>query len=294
LTASGTFRRQPSKFLGPVEPAAGRYHLYVSLACPWSQRAVIVRALKGLQDAVGISYIDPYRDDRGWHFSGGEVVDDLGKFEYLSEAYYATDPDYDGRISVPVLWDKEEGRIACNESSELVRIWGSGEWDEFASEPDLDLYPAELRSEIDSWNDRIYDDFNNAVYQAGFARSQSAYEAAYRKIFTLLPSLEEHLASSRYLAGDRITEADWRLFVTLVRFDSVYYVHFKCNGARIVDFPNLWDYTRELYQWPGIAETVAMDQIKVHYYTTHDSVNPNRLIPAGPENLDFTAPHGRG
>jgi putative glutathione S-transferase len=292
-TDSGAFHRQASRYLDHVIPQPGRYHLYVALACPWSHRAVIWRALKGLEDAIGMSYIDPYRDERGWQFSGGEYVDQVNGWEYLSAGYAATDPAYDGRVTVPVLWDKEEGRIVCNESSEIIRMFNS-DFDEWAGNPALDLYPAELRSEIDSLNSWIYDDFNNAVYQAGFARSQGAYERAYRRVFAFLPQIEQRLASSRYLTGDRLTEADWRMWVTLVRFDAVYNLHFRCNGARIIDYPNLWGYTRELYQWPGIASTVAMDQIKRHYYTTHDELNPKRIIPLGPENLDFTAPHGRG
>jgi putative glutathione S-transferase len=293
LTESGTFQRQPSRYLDHVVPEPGRYHLYVALACPWSQRAVIFWTLKGLQDVVGISYIDPYRDERGWQFSGGGYVDEINDWDYLSSAYFATDPSYDGRVSVPVLWDKEEGRVACNESSEIIRMFNS-DFDEWAGHPEVDFYPADLREEIDSLNDWIYDSFNNGVYMAGFARSQSAYERAYRRVFDFLPKVEARLAERRYLTGDRVTEADWRLFVTLVRFDAVYNVHFKCNGARVVDYPNLWGYTRELYQWPGIAPTVAMNEIKVHYYTTHDMLNPSRIIPLGPENLDFTAPHGRG
>jgi putative glutathione S-transferase len=298
--AEGEFVREQSRFRDWVtadgssgfraEP--GRYHLYVALACPWSHRAVVVRRLKGLEDVVGISFLDPYRDDRGWAFSGGDFIDDLHGWDYLSEAYEATVPDYEGRHSVPVLWDRESGRVVSNESADIVRMLGSA-WDEWG-DPSVDLYPAAHRDEIDRLNKAIYRDVNNAVYQAGFAESQRAYEKSYRRLFDALPKLDARLSQSRYLVGDVVTEADWRLWVTLVRFDSVYHTHFRCNGARIVDFPSLWAYTRELYQWPGVADTVAMDQIKRHYYTTHDMLNPKRIIPAGPEGLDFWEPHGRG
>jgi putative glutathione S-transferase len=270
----------------------GRYHLYVALACPWSHRAVIARMLKRLEHVVGISYIHPFRDDRGWAFTGGEFTDELHGWSFLSEAYEATESGYDGRVSVPVLWDREAGRIVSNESADIVRMLNC-EFEQWA-DTSVDLYPERLRPEIDQLDDYIYDNVNNAVYRAGFAESQAAYERAYRAVFDALPRLDERLSRRRYLCGDRLTEADWRLFVTLVRFDSVYNLHFRCNGARVIDFPNLWGYTRELYQQPGIAETVHMDQIKRHYYTTHDMLNPKRIIPAGPEGLDFTAPHGRG
>jgi putative glutathione S-transferase len=293
----GEFVRQQSRFRGwvgspefPAEP--GRYHLYVALACPWSHRAVIVRQLKGLQDVIGVSYLHPYRDERGWAFDGQDYVDKLNGWEFLSEAYRATDPSYDARVSVPVLWDRETGQIVSNESADIVRMFNS-EWDEWG-DASVDLYPVDLRDEIDSLNEWVYADVNNAVYMAGFAQSQAAYDRAYRRLFDALPALEKRLSERRYLLGDRLTLADWRLWVTLVRFDSVYHTHFRCNGARIVDYPSLWGYTRELYQWPGVAETVAMDQIKRHYYTTHDMLNPKRIIPAGPEHLDFTEPHGRG
>jgi putative glutathione S-transferase len=297
--SSGEFVRQQSRFRDWVtadgssgfhaEP--GRYHLYVALACPWSHRAVIVRNLKGLEDVIGVSYLDPYRDERGWAFSGDSFADDLHGWEFLSEAYEASAPGFEGRYSVPVLWDRETERIVSNESADIVRMLGSA-WDEWG-DASVDLYPSAHRDAIDSFNKVIYRDVNNAVYQAGFAESQEAYERAYRRLFDALPALDERLSSSRYLVGDVLTEADWRLWVTLVRFDSVYHTHFRCNGARIVDYPSLWGYTRELYQWPGVAETVAMDQIKRHYYTTHDMLNPKRIIPAGPEHLDFWEPHGR-
>lgn len=269
---------------------AGRYHLYVCLACPWSHRTVIVRHVKGLEDAVSISLLDPYRDQRGWAFSGGEFTDPVNGFALLSEAYAATDPEYSARVTVPVLWDRETGQIVSNESADIVRMFNS-EFEAFA-EHHVDLYPEALRSEIDALDGFIYDNVNNGVYRAGFARSQRAYDEAYERLFAALDQLEERLASSRYLLGDSLTEADWRLFPTLVRFDAVYYSHFKCNRRRLIDYPNLWGYTRDLYQQPRIAQTVAMDQIKRHYYTTHGFLNPSGIIPLGPE-IDFLAPHDR-
>ena len=300
-TIEGAYERGDSRFRrwvtadaeGEFPAAAGRYHLYVALACPWSQRAVILRRLKGLENAISISYLDPYRDERGWAFSGGRYVDDVNGFQYLSEAYDQTQSGYDGGIIVPVLWDKQTGQVVSNESADIVRMFGSA-FDAVAGEPGLDLYPEPLREEIDALGERIYATVNNGVYRAGFSKSQAAYEDAFERLFATLAELERLLAERRYLAGDEITEADWRLFPTLVRFDTVYYVHFRCNGRRIVDHPNLWAYARELHQRPVIAETVAMDEIKRHYYTTHDELNPKRIIPAGPLDLDWGAPHGRG
>lgn len=301
----GEFKRQTSAFRDRVTadgssgfPAAkGRYHLYVSLACPWASRALLVRQLKGLQDVIGLTVVDPYRDDQGWAFRAGTVqppgeADPLHGWSFLSEAYAASDPEFDGRVTVPVLWDTETGRIVNNESSEVVRMLNA-EFDAFAAHPEVDLYPEDLRDEIDALNARIYATVNNGVYRAGFATSQEAYEEAVTTLFDSLEWLEGLLADRRYLTGERITEADWRLFVTLVRFDPVYVGHFKCNVKRIVDLPNLWAYTRDLYQQPGVAETVSLDHIKTHYYTTHPSINPTRVIPVGPE-IDFTTPHGRG
>ena len=300
-TIEGAYEREDSRFRrwvtadaeGEFPAVAGRYHLYVALACPWSQRAVILRRLKGLEDAISISYLDPYRDERGWAFSGRRYVDDVNGFQYLSEAYDQTQSDYDGGIIVPVLWDKQTGQIVSNESADIVRMFGSA-FDAVAGEPGLDLYPEPLREEIDALGERIYATVNNGVYRAGFSKSQAAYEDAFERLFVTLAELERLLSERRYIAGDEITEADWRLFPTLVRFDTVYYVHFRCNGRRIVDHPNLWAYARELHQRPGIAETVAMDEIKRHYYTTHDELNPKRIIPASPLDLDWDAPHGRG
>jgi putative glutathione S-transferase len=305
IGTSGEFRRQNSAFRDRVTadgssgfPAAsGRYHLYVSLACPWASRALLVRRLKGLEDAIGLTIVDPYRDDRGWAFRPGTVTppgqaDPLHGWSFLSEAYEASDPGFDGRVTVPVLWDTETERIVNNESAEVVRMLNA-EFDAFAENPGLDLYPEDLREEIDALNERIYETVNNGVYRSGFATTQEAYEEAVTALFDSLEWLEGILAERRYLTGDRITEADWRLFMTLVRFDPVYVGHFKCNLKRIVDLPNLWAYTRDLYAQPGVAETVNLDHIKTHYYTTHPSINPTRIVPVGPQ-IDWDEPHGRG
>jgi len=286
--SQGRFVRQVSAFRDrPPSLEPGRYHLYVAYACPWAHRTIILRKLLGLEDAISMSAVDPYRDERGWAFTGGEYTDPVNGFELLSEAYDATDPAFEGRWSVPVLWDKQDGRIVNNESGDIVRILG-----ELAPEG-APLYPEDARAEIDRLNERIYDTVNNGVYKAGFSSDQAVYEEEVTALFETLAMLEELLGERRWLAGTaEPSEADWRLFTTLVRFDSVYAIHFKCSIRRIADHPNLWAYVRELYQRPGIAETVRMDEIKRHYYTTHPSVNPAGLIPLGPE-LDFAAPHGR-
>jgi glutathionyl-hydroquinone reductase len=297
---SGEFVRQDSRFRDLVTAdgssgfpaAAGRYHLYVCRACPWAHRTLIVRRLKGLEAAIDVSYVHPFRDGRGWAFPGGDHVDQLNGFSLLSEAYERTDPSFEGRVSVPVLWDHVGGRIVNNESADIIRMLNS-EFDAFAEHPEVDLYPEALRPEIDRINERVYGEVNNGVYRAGFARTQDAYEDAFDRLFTALSWLERLLGERRYVAGDVITEADWRLFTTLVRFDAVYYVHFRCNGRLIADHPNLWGYARELYAVPGVAETVSFAEIKEHYYTTHDELNPKRLIPKGPF-LDWDEPHGRG
>lgn len=296
--AGGEFVRQPSAFRErvsadgssafPAQP--GRYHLYAARACPWSHRTLIVRRLKRLDEVVPVSYVHPFRDVRGWAFDGREFVDRANGFRFLAEAYARTDPGYEGRVSVPVLWDTETQRIVSNESADIVRMLNS-EFDAF-TDADIDLYPPDLREEIDELDDFIYEHVNNGVYRAGFATSQEAYDRAYEDVFRGLDALEERLSDRRYLLGDRLTEADVRLFVTLVRFDPVYHLHFRCNRKRLVDYPSLWAYTRDLYQQPGFGETVAMDEIKRHYYTTHDDLNPKRIVPRGPE-LDFLAPHGR-
>jgi putative glutathione S-transferase len=302
LTAEGCFVRQDSAFRRRVTadgssgfPAvAGRYHLYVSLACPWSQRASIGRLLKGLEHALPVSYLDPYRDGRGWAFTGGEFVDRANGFSFLSEAYAATDPAFDDRYTLPVLWDTETEQIVSNESGDILRMLGSA-FDGVAENggADVDLYPPPLRPEIDALNALIQPSLNNGVYEAGFSQNQVEYERACDGVFAVLDQLERRLSSSRYLVSGTPTEADWRLFPTLLRFDTVYYQHFKCNRRRLVDYPNLWGYTRDLYQQPRVAETVSLEQIKTHYFTTHDMINPSRIIPAGPD-LDFLAPHGRG
>ena len=289
-TRSGEFRRQASRFRGWVRadgstefaPEFGRYHLYVSSACPWAHRAIIARSWKGLTDAIGMTIVDPMRDSRGWKFQ--DDPDPLHNFQFLAEAYLASDPEFEGRVTVPVLWDKQSNQIVNNESSEILRMLNS-EFDAMGN-AEIDLYPAALREEIDSINERIYDTVNNGVYRSGFATTQSAYDDAVGPLFETLDMLEERLATRRFLHGSAITESDWRLFTTLVRFDAVYHGHFKCNIRRIVDYPHLWGYLRELYGQPGIAETVNMDHIKRHYYGTHLGINPTGIVPQGPE-LDF-------
>jgi putative glutathione S-transferase len=271
---------------------AGRYHLYVSLACPWAHRTVIMRRLKGLDDVVSLSVVDPIRDARGWAFRDvpGAQLDPINGFNFLSQAYAATEAGYDGNVTVPVLWDTATGQIVNNESSEVIRMLNSA-FNAYTPVTD-DYYPVDLREEIDQVNARVYPTVNNGVYRCGFARSQGAYDRAFDELFDSLDWLEERLATRRYLCGDRVTEADWRLFTTLLRFDAVYVGHFKTNRNRIVDMPNLWGYARELYQWPGVAETVNWDHIKRHYYVTHTSINPSGIVPLGPRT-DWTVPHGR-
>ncbi len=283
----GRFVRQDSRFREHVDgrPAPGRYHLYVSLACPWASRVVIVRRLKALERLLPMTVVDPIRDERGWRFTPAEP-DPVEGFALLAEAYLASDPNYDGRVTVPVLWDVEQRRIVNNESADIIRMLNA--W----SDVGPDLYPRELREQIDVVNERVYRQLNNGVYRAGFARSQEAYEEAFDDVFDALDWLDGHLAQRRYLVGDRLTEADWRLFTTLVRFDPVYFGHFKCNLRRIVDYEQLQPYLRELYQHPGVAETVDFDQIKRHYYMTQASINPTRIVPKGPV-IDLLAPHDR-
>lgn len=297
---AGQFVRQGDAFRDWVRadgtsayPAqSGRYHLYVSLACPWAHRTIITRKLKKLEDAISMSVVDPLRDDRGWRFGEGPGFsnDPINGFAFLSEAYLATDPQYRGRVTVPVLWDKETKRIVSNSDDDIMRMFET-EFDAFG-DATLDLYPRALRERIDELNERIYETINNGVYRAGFATSQAAYEEAARTLFAALDELEARLASSRYLFGDRPVETDWRLFVTLVRFDPVYFGHFKCNLREIAQYPNLFGYLRDLYQIPGVAQTVNFDHIKRHYYMTHDEINPTRIVPIGPLQ-DLNAPHGR-
>lgn len=270
---------------------AGRYHLYVSWACPWAHRTAMGRILKGLEDVVGLTVVDPVRDERSWAFNE-RYPDPLHGWEFLSEAYVATDPDYDGRLSVPTLWDTKTGRIVNNESADILRMMSTG-FGDLASDTH-DLIPADRLPEIDTLNTRVYEDLNNAVYRAGTSRDQADYDRTIDTMFALLAELEERLGASRYLFGDRPVETDWRLFSTLVRFDAVYAIHFKCSRRRITDLPNLWGYTRDLYQGYGIEETVKLDEIRDHYYRTHPTINPSGLVAALPETIDLAAPHGRG
>lgn len=277
---------------GGFKAEAGRYHLYVSLACPWAHRTLILRALKGLDDAISVSVVHWHMGEQGWEFKDGEgcTGDALGDARYLHQVYTRALSDYSGRVTVPILWDKKTGTIVSNESSEIIRMLNSA----FAevTDNDLDLYPEALRSEIDAVNERVYHTVNNGVYKCGFATSQEAYDEAFADLFDSLAWLEDRLSRQRYLAGDRITEADWRLFTTMVRFDPVYVGHFKCNQRRLIDLPNLWGHTRELFQTPGIAETVNLHHIKQHYYGSHPTVNPTGIVPAGPD-IDFYQPHRR-
>jgi glutathionyl-hydroquinone reductase len=275
----------------PFPAVAGRYHLYVSWACPWAHRTAIGRMLKGLEDVIGLSVVDPIRDERGWAFTGGEYTDPVNGFEFLGEAYAANDPDYDDRLSVPVLWDKETERIVNNESADILRMYTTA-FDGLATR-DVDLYPEPHRDEIDALNKRLYEDVNNAVYAAGFSRDQADYERIVARMFATFDEVDARLGESRFLFGDAPVETDWRLFTTLVRFDAVYNIHFKCSLRRIVDYPNLWPYARDLYQQPGVAGTVRFDDIRRHYYMTHDSINPSRIVAVAPD-ADWTAPPGRG
>lgn len=278
---------------GGFAAESGRYHLYVSLACPWAHRALIFRALKGLTDHIGVSVVHPDMLDDGWTFhpdDHGVTGDRLFGFDFAHQIYTRADPVYSGRVTVPILWDRTRGTIVSNESSEIIRMFNSA-FDQITGNSD-DFWPEALRSAMEPLNDRIYDSVNNGVYKAGFASTQEAYDAAVVPLFDSLDWLEERLLSNRYLMGDRITEADWRLFTTLIRFDPVYHLHFKCNRRRIVDYPALWAYTRELYQWPGVAATVNFDHIVRHYHYSHDSINPHRIVPINPV-LDYLAPHAR-
>ena len=306
--SGGKFERSAAKFrnwitadgaAGPSGDAGfkaetGRYHLYVSYACPWAHRALVFRALKGLEDHISVSVVHPDMLGEGWTFDtdfDGATGDTLFDLPFARDIYTKADPKFSGRVTVPILWDKTQGTIVSNESSEIIRMFNSA-FDAITGNTD-DYWPQPLRAQIEEVNNRIYDTVNNGVYQAGFASTQDAYDTAVVPLFDSLAWIEGILSSNRYLLGDTLTEADWRLFTTLVRFDMVYHLHFKCNRKRIIDFPNLWAYTRELYQMPGIADTVVMDHIVRHYHYSHDMINPNRIIPINPA-LDFMAPHGRG
>ena len=300
-TKSGEFVRNDSVFRDSItadgasgfRAEAGRYHLYVSLACPWAHRTLILRTLKGLEGAITVSIVDPYMGPAGWSFTGhrGCTSDSVNGAALLRDVYLKAKPDYTGRVTVPLLWDRKSGTILNNESAEIMRMLNS-EFNAFALRELNDLYPAALRAQIERWNEIIYRTVNNGVYRAGFATAQDKYEAAVRELFATLDRLDEHLGEHRYLCASVPTDADWRLFTTLVRFDAVYYGHFKCNLRRLVDYRNLWAYTRELYQVPGVAGTVDLEQIKEHYYRSHPRINPNGVVPVGPA-LDFAAPHGR-
>jgi putative glutathione S-transferase len=297
----GEFERQSTTFRDFIEDApdaefpaeAGRYHLYVSYACPWAHRTLLVRALKGLEDAITVDVVDPFRDADGWQFTpekAGCTADSINGNDYLREAYVEADPDATCRVTVPVLWDKKQDTIVNNESKEIIRMLDTA-MDDVATR-DVDLYPEGYREDVDRIIEDIYEPINNGVYRAGFAGSQDAYDDAIGELFDALDHWDSVLADQRYLAGDRLTEADVCMFTTLVRFDQVYHTHFMCNRRQIQDYDNLWPYLRDLYQTPGVAETVNMDHIKEHYYTTHPDVTPSRIVARGPD-LDFAAPHDR-
>ena len=302
----GSFERDAADFRDRVEASPDarfaaepdRYHLYVSYACPWAHRTLIFRKLKALEDVIGLSVVDPFMGDRGWEFANargedaadGATIDHVLAKDYLREVYLEAQPDMTGRVTVPVLWDKQERTIVNNESAEIIRIFNSA-FDEWGDDS-VDFAPEDLLAEIDEINERVYDDVNNGVYKAGFATKAGPYERAVDELFDALDWLEDRLETRRYLCGERLTEADWRLFTTLVRFDSVYVGHFKCNRRRIEDYRHLRGYLRDLYQVEGVAETVRFDHIKPHYYRSHPMINPTRIVPVGPD-LDLSTPHGR-
>ncbi|KAA9007048.1 glutathione S-transferase family protein [Histidinibacterium aquaticum] len=312
LAEGGSFKRATSKFRnwitkdgspgpsgeGGFPAESGRYHLYVSYACPWAHRALVMRKLKDLEPHIGLSVVHPEMLDDGWTFGDdwpGATGDDVYGFPFARDLYIKADPQVTGRVTVPILWDKERETIVSNESSEVIRMLNEA-FNEITGNTD-DYWPQELREEMEPVNARIYDTLNNGVYKSGFATTQQAYEEAVNPLFETMDWLEERLSTRRYLMGERITEADWRLFTTLVRFDPVYHGHFKCNRHRLIDYPNLWAYTRELYQWPTpdggrVADTVNFDHIKHHYYYSHESINPHRVVPVGPD-IDYDTPHGR-
>lgn len=277
---------------GGFDAELGRYHLYVSYACPWAHRTLIFRKLKQLEAHISLSVVDHFMGSEGWEFSNrdGAIPDPINGAERMWQVYTAADPKYSGRVTVPVLWDKKNATVVSNESSEIIRMFNS-EFNTLTGDTQ-DFYPEHLRAEIDEINDDVYNNVNNGVYKSGFATTQEAYTQAATSLFASLDRLEERLGKQRYLVGNQLTEADWRLFTTLVRFDPVYVGHFKCNLKRLQDYPNLWNYTKELYQYPGVQDTVNMYHITQHYYGSHESVNPHRIVPIGPA-VDFTAPHNR-
>jgi glutathionyl-hydroquinone reductase len=295
----GSFKRQVSSFRefvsdddgGDFPVQSGRYHLYVARACPWAHRTLIGRALMGLQDAISVSFVDPIRDERGWHFSGGRFVDAVNGFSYLSEAYLASEPGYAARVTVPVLWDKQRGTIVNNESADILRMLSTA-FAPLADHP-VELVPERLRGEIEALNKLIYDNVNNGVYKSGFATTQRVYEHEVMSLFQMLDELDLRLADSRFLFGPEPLETDWRLFTTLVRFDPVYQIHFKCSIRKLDEYEYLWPYARDLYQWPGVAGTVDFDEIRAHYYRTHPMINPSGLVAMMPA-ASFDEPAGRG
>ncbi|OEF06514.1 glutathione S-transferase family protein [Vibrio genomosp. F10] len=305
-STGGKFERKESSFrhwvtkdgsAGPTGDSGfkaepNRYHLYVSLACPWAHRTIIYRALKGLEEMISMSVVNSYMGDNGWTFEpdDGVISDPINHAQFAHQIYTTADANYTGRVTVPILWDKKTSTIVSNESSEIIRMFNEA-FDDVGATP-LNLYPGDLKEEIDELNAYIYPTINNGVYRAGFATTQTAYNDAVKEVFEALDTIDGRLANKRYLTGDTITEADWRLFTTLIRFDAVYVGHFKCNIRRIADYPNISGYLRDLYQVPGVAETVNIHHIKAHYYGSHDTINPTLIIPNGPD-LDFLAPHNR-
>ncbi len=281
---------------GGFKAEANRYHLYVSLACPWAHRTLIFRQLKGLSHLISVSVVHPLMPEISWVFAEypGSTKDDINGQSTLADVYKIADPDFNGVVTVPVLWDKKQNTIVNNESSEIIRMLNTAfnQLDDDKINKQLNLYPKHLQAEIDAVNDEVYNNINNGVYRCGFAVSQTAYQQAYVDLFNALDNMEKRLSNQSFLAGDEITEADWRFFVTLVRFDAVYVGHFKCNKNRIIDYPNIWEYTKQLYQISGIAKTVNLDHIKYHYYASHLTINPSGIVPVGPE-LDFMATHNR-
>ncbi|RTE87007.1 MULTISPECIES: glutathione S-transferase family protein [Gammaproteobacteria] len=269
---------------------SGRYHLYVSYACPWAHRTLIFRVLKNLEDHISVSVVEPKMLENGWEFGSGEMKDPLFDFNFMHQVYTKADPNYSGRVTVPVLWDKQQNTIVSNESADIIRMFNSA-FDEITGNTE-DFYPEVLHNDIDAINELVYDNINNGVYKSGFATTPEAYGVAFDALFEALDKVESILAKQRYLTGETLTEADWRLFTTLVRFDPVYHGHFKTNKKRIVDYPHLWNYVRELYQVDGVAETVNMAHIKTHYYASHTMINPTGIVPKGPE-IDFLEPHNR-
>ena len=293
----GEFKREQSQFRGQIGsdefPAeADRYHLYVSLACPWAHRALIFRRLKKLESLISVSVVSPIMLEHGWTFDvdQGSSGDPLHNAKYLHELYTRNQHDYSGRVTVPVLWDKKQQRIVNNESADIIRQFNGAFAD--LAEKTPDYYPESLQADIDAINDEIYNKVNNGVYRCGFATTQQAYEDAYDALFAALDTIENQLGTQRFLCGDTISEADWRLFTTLIRFDAVYHGHFKCNRQRLEDYPHLSNYLRHLYQWPGVADTVDFSHIKRHYYVSHPMINPTQVVPVGPD-IDYSRPHNR-